>query len=165
MITRSVSVLSGLANLSLAWAAIVSTPAVAHTYERYDTDGDHNVRIECDRDGDECWKQSEYHRNTVYNRSGQWVCDSDGDRCHYVYNGREWKPRHWDHDEEERHDDHQWPSRSVGHSDVGRKSVEDRGSGWTFMEARVGIELRSYLLELTGLSLFPLVVIPGSVPG
>jgi hypothetical protein len=33
------------------------------------------------------------------------------------------------------------------------------------MEARVGIELRSYLLELTGLSFFPLVVIPGSVPG
>jgi hypothetical protein len=106
MLNRSVSVLSGLATLCLGWAAIVSTPAVAHTYERCDADGDHCVRIKCDRDGDECWKQSEYHRNKFYNRSGHWVCDRDGDRCHYLYNGREWNPRHWDHDEEERHDHH-----------------------------------------------------------
>lgn len=42
--------------------------AVARTFERCDLDGHHCVRISC---------------------------DSDGDRCHYVYHGHHWNP-HWD---------------------------------------------------------------------
>ena len=111
MLNRSLSISSGVAVLSVAWTALLSTPAVAHTYERCDADGDHCVRIKCDRDGDECWKQSEYFRHEEYNRPGRWVCDRDGDRCHYVYTGREWRPRHWLHEHDEHHEDYDEPRR------------------------------------------------------
>ena len=84
----------------LVLPAFVATPAVARTYERCDADGDHCVRVTCDRDGDNCWRQSEYYKNKIYRHRGRWVCDSEGDRCHYEYTGRKWNP-HWD---EEHHD-------------------------------------------------------------
>ena len=71
--------------------------AVAHTYERCDLYGHHCVRLTCDKDGDVCWRKSNYHKTHYYRRRGHWVCDSDGDRCHYQYYGHKWNP-HWDHD-------------------------------------------------------------------
>jgi hypothetical protein len=103
MRNRSLSVLSGAVVLSFGWAVFLSTPAVAHTYERCDADGDHCVRVKCDRDGDKCWKESAYARKEVYHHPGRWVCDADGDRCHYAYTGRNWNPRHWDRDDDEHH--------------------------------------------------------------
>lgn len=102
MSNRSMSVLLGVAALGLGSATLLSTPAVARTYERCDADGDHCVRIKCDYDGDRCWKESEYARKEHYRRPGRWVCNSDGDRCHYEYTGRRWNPVHW---EDEHHDE------------------------------------------------------------
>jgi len=100
---RSIFTLSGIAVAALACTALLSQPASARTYERCDADGDHCVRVKCDRDGDSCWQQSEYSRNNRYGGEGNWVCDNDGDRCHYVYAGRQWNPLHWEHEEEEHH--------------------------------------------------------------
>ena len=79
-------------------------PVAARDFERYDADGDHCVRIKCDRDGDRCWQESKYAEREYYHRPGRWVCDEDGDRCHYVYTGRAWRPQHWE-EEHERRDD------------------------------------------------------------
>jgi hypothetical protein len=79
----------------------MSALAFGHTYERCNADGDHCVRVTCDHDGDKCWTQSEYSKNSIYSRPGRWVCDSDGDRCHYEYNGRKWNP-HWEHHDDDR---------------------------------------------------------------
>ena len=88
----------------LALPMIAATPAAASTYERCDADGAHCVRISCDRDGDECWRRSEYYSNEMYRHEGRWVCDSDGDECRYQYNGRE---RHEDdHDRREEREEH-----------------------------------------------------------
>jgi len=65
-----------------------SRPPVARTYERCDTDGGHCVSITCDRDGDNCWRESQYYNNDYYRHDGRWVCDSDGNRCHYEYTSR-----------------------------------------------------------------------------
>jgi hypothetical protein len=92
----------GATTVLLGWTALLSNPAVAHTYERCDADGDHCVRVKCDHDGDRCWSESNYGRKEYYNRPGRWVCDSDGDRCHYEYTGHRWNPRHW---EDEHHND------------------------------------------------------------
>ena len=72
----------------LALPAFLSTPAVARTYERCDADGDHCVRVTCDRDADRCWRESEYYKKNIYRHRGRWVCDSEGNRCHYEYIGR-----------------------------------------------------------------------------
>ena len=103
MSSRSKSILLGAATLCFGWTALLSTPAVARTFERCDADGDHCVRVKCDHDGDRCWKESEYARKEHYNHPGRWVCDSDGDRCHYEYTGHKWNPTHW---EDEHRDDH-----------------------------------------------------------
>jgi hypothetical protein len=83
------------ATACLTLPALFAPSAVASTYERCDADGDHCVRVTCDRDGDECWRQSRYYNNGIYRHEGRWVCDSNGDRCHYQYNGRD---RHEDKD-------------------------------------------------------------------
>jgi hypothetical protein len=94
--------LAGLFGLGVA--AATTGPAVAHqAYTRCDRDGDHCVRVICDDDGDRCrtYNTSYYgYDNNYYNRyynryrydrgyynSGyrHWVCDSDGDRCHWSY--------------------------------------------------------------------------------
>lgn len=102
MSNPSTSALLGAATLFLGWTALLSNPAVAHTYERCDADGDHCVRVKCDHDGDKCWKESDYAHKEYYNRPGRWVCDSDGDRCHYEYKDHKWNPQHW---EDEHHND------------------------------------------------------------
>jgi hypothetical protein len=79
----------------------MSALAFGHTYERWDADGDHCVRVTCDHDGDKCWSQSEYSKNNIYSRPGRWVCDSDGDRCHYEYTGKKWNP-HWENHDDDR---------------------------------------------------------------
>ncbi len=61
------------------------TTLVARVYERCDVNGEHCVRITCDRDADKCWRQSQYASNDYYRHKGRWVCDADADRCRYVY--------------------------------------------------------------------------------
>ena len=61
------------------------TTLVARVYERCDVNGEHCVRITCDRDADKCWRQSQYAGNEYYRHQGHWVCDADADRCRYVY--------------------------------------------------------------------------------
>jgi hypothetical protein len=61
------------------------TTLVARVYERCDLNGEHCVRITCDRDADRCWRQSQYASNEYYRHQGRWVCDGDGDRCRYEY--------------------------------------------------------------------------------
>ena len=61
------------------------TTLVARVYERCDVNGEHCVRITCDRDADRCWRRSQYASNEYYRHNGRWVCDADGDRCRYEY--------------------------------------------------------------------------------
>jgi hypothetical protein len=61
------------------------TTLVARVYERCDLNGDHCVRITCDRDADRCWRRSEYAHNEYYRHNGHWVCDADGDRRRFEY--------------------------------------------------------------------------------
>jgi len=61
------------------------TTLVGRVYERCDLNGEHCVRITCDRDADKCWHESQYASNEYYRHSGHWACDADGDRCRYVY--------------------------------------------------------------------------------
>ena len=87
----------------LTLPVVFSSTAVANTYERCDADGGHCVRVTCDRDGDECWRRSEYYNNEMYRHEGQWVCDSGGNRCHYQYSGRREGHEH-EHEHEHEHD-------------------------------------------------------------
>jgi hypothetical protein len=80
----------------------VSSIALAHTYVRCDTDGDHCVRVTCDSDGDRCWRESEYSKNSIYGGAGRWVCDSDGDRCRFEYSDRKEHREHHDEDDRDR---------------------------------------------------------------
>ena len=61
------------------------TTVVARVYERCDLNGEHCVRITCDRDADRCWSRSEYASTDYYRHNGHWICDADGDRCRYEY--------------------------------------------------------------------------------
>ena len=61
------------------------TTLVARVYERCDVNGEHCVKITCDRDADRCWHESQYASSDYYRHEGHWVCDADGDRCRYEY--------------------------------------------------------------------------------
>lgn len=91
---RAIHVVLLATSLSWALAACYSTPhhtqptrttLVARVYERCDLNGEHCVRITCDRDADRCWRRSQYAHNEYYRHNGRWVCDADGDRCRYEY--------------------------------------------------------------------------------
>lgn len=92
----------------VALGFVAAAPAYAHySYTRCDRDGDSCRRVVCDNDGDDCrsymmhsnyyggwrngWRRS-YDRDRRYDRgyyrSGyrRWVCDWDGDDCHWTYN-------------------------------------------------------------------------------
>ena len=87
----------------LGMVAATATPALAHySYTRCDNDGDTCWRVVCDNDGDDCRRVSTWHAGYNYDRRYQWnrgyynnsyyggrdrhwVCDSDGDRCHWSY--------------------------------------------------------------------------------
>lgn len=82
---------------------VAASPALAHyTTTRCDHDGDRCWRVVCEDDGDDCRRVSYdndynrgtynsyyrgYYRNDSYDRDRyrHWVCDSDGDRCHWSY--------------------------------------------------------------------------------
>jgi hypothetical protein len=66
-------------------AQTTRTTLVARVYERCDLNGEHCVRITCDRDADRCWHRSQYAGNDYYRHHGRWVCDADADRCRYEY--------------------------------------------------------------------------------
>ena len=61
------------------------TTLVGRVYERCDLNGEHCVRITCDRDADRCWHESQYASSDYYRHSGRWVCNADGDVCRYEY--------------------------------------------------------------------------------
>ncbi len=98
---------AGLFGLGFVLAA--SGPALAHrAYTQCNRDGDHCWRVVCDNDGDDCstyrlnadyygygchrwnrhyYRDGERDHYRGYDRSGyrHWVCDRDGDRCHWSY--------------------------------------------------------------------------------
>lgn len=65
--------------------APASRTRVAREYERCDVDGGRCVTLTCDQDGDNCWRESKYANTEYYRHDGRWVCDTDGNRCHYEY--------------------------------------------------------------------------------
>jgi len=78
--------------VSLGGLAASTTAASAHyTTTRCDEDGDHCQVLRCDDDGDDCVAIRSYDRDSYYRGYRQprarWVCDGDGDRCHWVYGG------------------------------------------------------------------------------
>jgi hypothetical protein len=105
--TLKTTALAGLFGLGF----LAASPALAHrVYTRCDSDGDRCYRVVCDDDGDDCRRTSSYNGyynngyynngyrsyynsynsdryNRYYNNYGyrRWVCDSDGDRCHWSY--------------------------------------------------------------------------------
>ena len=60
----------------------LAAPASAHTFVR--CDGDRCVRVHCDWDGDDCWREPVYYRPPA-DEGRRWVCDEDGDDCRWVY--------------------------------------------------------------------------------
>jgi hypothetical protein len=77
-----------------------ATPALAYrSYTQCDNDGDRCWRVVCDNDGDDCRREQinyyDYNRRYDWNRDRyyrgyernyrHWVCDEDGDRCHWSY--------------------------------------------------------------------------------
>jgi hypothetical protein len=100
--------LAGL--FGLGFVAASSTPAMAdRAYTRCDSDGDRCWRVVCDNDGDDCHRYSintgyygyrrgyydngyytggdrdGYYNNNYRNNYRHWVCDRDGDDCHWSY--------------------------------------------------------------------------------
>lgn len=86
------TILAGVAGIGLAGA--VATSALADY-------------TQCDRDSDRCWRvhtgfydyDRDYHRyNSSYYYGGnyysgrRWVCDTDGDDCHWSYYGYRARP-------------------------------------------------------------------------
>lgn len=77
---------------SLGWLAAGSSAALAdYTTTRCDADGDHCWVMRCEDDGDDCVRIRSYDRDSYYRGydrpRARWVCDGDGDRCHWVYGG------------------------------------------------------------------------------
>jgi hypothetical protein len=84
----------------LGVAAVVGGAKIAsaETYTRCSADGD-CVREHCDAFGNDCWREHVYYRDYrdrdayhpyfrgYYGGYGDrhWVCDADGDDCHWVY--------------------------------------------------------------------------------
>jgi hypothetical protein len=87
--------------LGVAAVVGVAGAASARDYTRCDADGGRCYRVHCDWDGDNCYRESSY--NNYYNRDyyhrydrgyyggyyggyhdRRYVCDSDGDRCHWT---------------------------------------------------------------------------------
>lgn len=102
MISNSTKILAvaGIAGAA-ALLGSVST-ASARTFTR--CDGDHCVRVHCDWNGDNCWREASYYRSDYhdydrdrgyyggyyggygdYSAHRRWVCDTDGDDCHWQY--------------------------------------------------------------------------------
>lgn len=78
--------------VSAGGLAASSTAASAHyVTTRCDEDGDHCWVMRCDDDGDDCVRIRSYDRDSYYRQNyrprPRWVCDGDGDRCHWVYGG------------------------------------------------------------------------------
>lgn len=88
--TATLAALLGLGGLM----ATAPGAAAHYTTTRCDGDGDHCWRVRCDDDGDDCVRVRSYYgdRYRTYDRPrARWVCEDDGDGCHWVY------PRAYDH--------------------------------------------------------------------
>lgn len=77
--------------LGLIGLAATATTASAH-YTTTRCYGDRCEVLRCDYDGDGCYTVSSYYRSYGYRRDyddgyrrAHWVCDDDGDDCHWVY--------------------------------------------------------------------------------
>ncbi len=73
--------------VSLGGLAASSSAALAdYTTTQCDSDGDHCYVVRCEDDGDDCVRIRSYDRDSYYRARprGRWVCDGDGDRCHWV---------------------------------------------------------------------------------
>jgi len=106
--------------MGLGTLGLSSTPALAdHVRTQCDRDGDYCWRVWCDHDWDDCHRidGSGYHRYGYYRRSyyggygygggyyrryndydynggRRWVCDADGDDCHWTYGGYRYYDRY-----------------------------------------------------------------------
>ncbi|HUJ03475.1 MAG TPA: hypothetical protein VLW75_07565 [Rhizomicrobium sp.] len=78
--------LAGLGGIAIA-AAGATAASAAYTYTRCDSYRCWHVR--CDNDGDYCrnagYVYRDYDRGHYRHYNRRWVCDRDGDDCHYVY--------------------------------------------------------------------------------
>ncbi len=102
--TLKTAALAGLFSLGIM---ATSTAARADQVRVYcDRDGDTCTRVVCEDDGDDCKRTTfqnpnRYNRRNYWNNGyrngyggayrpyGHWVCDSDGDRCHWATYGNE----------------------------------------------------------------------------
>ncbi len=72
--------------LTLGGIAASAVPASADTIEtRCNGYGD-CYRVRCDDWHNDCVRMG-YYRSDYYHRDRRWVCDADGDDCHWAYYG------------------------------------------------------------------------------
>jgi hypothetical protein len=72
---------AGLVGLGFAGAS--ATPASADTFETRCTSYGDCYRVRCDDFHDNCYRTGYY--GSDYSGSRRWVCDEEGDNCHWAY--------------------------------------------------------------------------------
>ncbi|HWU26921.1 MAG TPA: hypothetical protein VN154_11025 [Rhizomicrobium sp.] len=96
-ISNSTKILAAVGAIGLAGLFAGTSAASARTFTSCDSDGDNCVRVHCDWNGGNCWREplyrnrDFYYRYDYYNRGDyggmaydrHWVCDGDGDNCHW----------------------------------------------------------------------------------
>lgn len=108
--SRNLKMAAAAGLFGFGFVVAATSPALAHrAYTSCDRDGDRCWRVVCDNDGDDCrtyrmntddygyrWRRDygrgydrDYYRNYYrgYTRGGYryWICDRDGDDCHWSY--------------------------------------------------------------------------------
>lgn len=91
-LSNTVKSLALASALGLAGLAATATTASAH-YTTTRCYGDRCEVLRCDYDGDGCYTVNSYYRDEGYRGGGyyggynraHWVCDEDGDDCHWSY--------------------------------------------------------------------------------
>lgn len=76
--------------LTLGGLAASAAPASADTFETRCSGYGDCYRVRCDDWHNDCVRvgyRGDYYRSDYYHHDRRWVCDADGDDCHWAYYG------------------------------------------------------------------------------
>ena len=71
--------------LGLGAVGVSTVPAKADTIQTRCSGYGDCYRVRCDDDGDYCTRLGYYNSGYYGNGYRRWVCDADGEDCHWVY--------------------------------------------------------------------------------